>query len=56
MPRTEWQISGADPWEEIKCDHAQIMLLDWIINKIEECKESVTLSALKTMRNQLVKE
>lgn len=53
MERTEWQICGEDPWDELKCDHAQIVLLTWIINKIEECKEPVTLNALKTMRNQL---
>ena len=56
MPRTEWQICGEDPWTELKCDFAQRTLLDWIINKIEECKEPVTLSALKAMRNQLMQE
>jgi hypothetical protein len=56
MPRTDWMIQGQDPWDELKCDHAQILLLDWIINKIEECKEPVTLSALKTMRNQLAEQ
>ena len=53
MERIEWQICGEDPWTELKCDFAQRNLLDWIINKIEECKEPVTLSALKAMRNQL---
>lgn len=56
MERTEWQISGEDPWTEIKCDFAQRTLLDFIINKIEECKEPVTLKVLKSMRNQLVTE
>ena len=54
MPRTEWMIHGADPWEEIKCDHAQITLLTWLIDKIETFKEPVTLSALKAMRDKLI--
>ena len=56
MERTEWQICGEDPWTELKCDFAQKLILDWIINKIEECKEPVTLSALKSMRMQLTKQ
>ena len=51
--RQPWQISGEDPWDEMKCDHAQRLLLDFIINKIEECKEPVTLSALKSMRSKI---
>jgi len=52
--RLEWQIHGEDPWTELKCDHAQIQLLDWIINKIEISKEPVTLSALKAMHTQIM--
>jgi len=52
--RAEWQIHGEDPWTELKCDHAQIVLLDWIINRIEISKEPVTLSALKSMHTQIM--
>ena len=56
MSRTEWMICGADPWEELKCDHAQIILLTWLIDKIETHNEPITLSALKTMRDKLIDE
>jgi hypothetical protein len=52
--RLPWQIHGEDPWTELKCDHAQLILLDWIIKKIEECKEPVTLSALKSMHSRIM--
>jgi hypothetical protein len=52
--RLPWQIHGEDPWTELKCDHAQITLLDWIISKIEIHKEPVTLSALKAMHSQIM--
>lgn len=52
--RAVWQISGEDPWTELKCDHAQLTLLDFIINKIEQCKEPVTLKALKAMHAQII--
>jgi hypothetical protein len=53
MPRAEWMICGEDPWDELKCDHAQITLLTWLIDRIETFKEPVTLSALKAMRDKL---
>lgn len=52
--RLPWQIHGEDPWTELKCDHAQMVLLDWIISKIEIHKEPVTLSALKSMHSQIM--
>jgi hypothetical protein len=53
MERTEWMIRSEDPWDEIKGDHAQILLLTWLIDRIETFKEPVTLSALKAMRDKL---
>jgi hypothetical protein len=50
----EWRVRDDNPWDQIKCDHAQIVLLTWIINRIVVTKEPVTVGALKIMLNELM--
>jgi hypothetical protein len=54
MNKPEWRIRDDNPWDQLKCDHAQIVLLTWIINRIVVTKEPVTVGALKIMLNELM--
>lgn len=54
--RPEWMIKDDNPWDQLMADHAQNVLLTWIINRIVVTKQPVTVGALKIMLNELMEE
>jgi hypothetical protein len=56
MMRAEWMIKDDNPWDQLMADHAQNVLLTWIINRIVVTKQPVTVGALKIMLNELMEE
>jgi hypothetical protein len=49
-------VTDDNPWDQLMADHAQNVLLTWIINRIVVTKEPVTVGALKIMLNELMEE